>query len=100
MQRHRIRAMGANRWLYYREARNSARLRLFCFPFAGGSASAYRGWSLGVPRDVEVCPIQLPGREDRFTEPAFRRIPQLVPVLVDALMPFFDLPFVFYGHSM
>jgi len=92
--------VAVDRWLGCYEPRRVARLRLFCFPFAGGSASAYRGWSAGLPGDVEVCPIQLPGREDRFTELAFRRIRELVPVLADELCPLFDVPFAFYGHSM
>ena len=87
-------------WLSGHERRPSARLRLFCFPFAGGSASAYRGWSSGLPQEIEVCPVQLPGREARFTEPALRSIPDLVTVLADALLPMFDRPFAFYGHSL
>ncbi|QDE89547.1 hypothetical protein BHS06_11565 [Myxococcus xanthus] len=92
--------MAANPWLGAYESRSSARLRLFCFPFAGGSVSAYRGWSASLPRDVEVCPIQLPGRDERFFEPAFRTIRELVPVLADRLDGLLDLPFAFYGHSM
>jgi medium-chain acyl-[acyl-carrier-protein] hydrolase len=91
---------GAGPWLSGYEPRPFARLRLFCFPFAGGSASTYRGWSSGLPPEVEVCPIQLPGREGRFSEPAFRSIPELVPVLADVLLPMFDKPFAFYGHSL
>lgn len=89
-----------SRWLSCYEPRPSPRLRMFCFPFAGGSASAYRGWSAGLPHDVEVCPLQFPGREGRFTEPAFRRMSELVSVLGDVLAPLLDLPFAFYGHSM
>src|SRR5262245_50602132 len=92
--------MTGSRWLSSYDVRPSARLRLFCFPFAGGSASSYRGWSACLPRDVEVCPIQPPGREARFSEPAFRRIPELVRALADALSPLLDRPFVFYGHSV
>jgi medium-chain acyl-[acyl-carrier-protein] hydrolase len=95
-----MRTTDMNDWLSCRELRPQPRLRLFCFPFAGGSASAYRGWSAGLPKDVEVCPIQLPGREARFAEPAFRNIADLVPVLADVLSPLIDLPFAFYGHSM
>lgn len=92
--------MVKNPWVGVREARPDARLRLFCFPFAGGSASAYRSWSTDLPREIEVYPVQLPGREARFTEPAFRRMAELAPVVTDALAPLLDRPFAFYGHSM
>ena len=49
------------RWLAYREVNPRARMRMFCFPYAGGGASAYRGWGASLPADVEVCPVQLPG---------------------------------------
>ncbi|NHZ36780.1 thioesterase II family protein [Massilia rubra] len=87
-------------WLSAYEARAAARLRLFCFPFAGGSASAYRSWSAGLPPEIEVCAVQLPGRESRYSEPLFHRVEELVPVLADALRPMFDMPFAFYGHSL
>jgi len=76
---------------------------MFCFPYAGGGASAYRGWagSPGALPDVEVCPVQLPGREGRLREAPFERPELLVQALADALQPYFrDLPFVFFGHSM
>ncbi len=41
---------------------------LFCFPFAGGGASAYNSWAQKMKSDVTVCPIQLPGREERIME--------------------------------
>jgi surfactin synthase thioesterase subunit len=88
------------RWLAYRGVNPRARLRMFCFPYAGGGASIYRGWAASLPADLEVCPVQLPGRESRLRDEAFTRSEAMVPELADALRPYMDLPFVFFGHSM
>ena len=93
-------ASPAERWLAYREVNPRARLRLFCFPYAGGGASAYRGWASVLPADLEVCPVQLPGRESRLREPAFNRPEPLILALADALQSHLGLPFAFFGHSM
>lgn len=46
-----------------------SRLRLFCLPYAGGSAQIYTRWQHLLPAGVEVCPVELPGRGTRFDEP-------------------------------
>lgn len=89
-----------DRWLAYREPNPRARLRLFCLPYAGGGASVYRGWGQSLPADVEVCPVQLPGRESRLREAPFAHWQPLVEALAEVLPPHFDLPFAFFGHSM
>ncbi len=78
----------------------SPRLRLFCFPYAGGGASIYRTWASKLPPAVEVCPIYLPGRENRIREKLFTHISPLVQALADALQPHLDRPFAFFGHSL
>ncbi|HET9225180.1 MAG TPA: thioesterase II family protein [Thermoanaerobaculia bacterium] len=89
------------RWLAYREANPRARVRMFCFPYAGGGASAYRGWAGKLSVDVEVCPVQLPGREGRLRDAPFEHVEPLIQAIADALQPYFQgLPFVFFGHSM
>jgi medium-chain acyl-[acyl-carrier-protein] hydrolase len=60
----------------------------------------YRGWAASLPADLEVCPVQLPGRESRMREEPFRRCDEMVPAIADALLPHMDMPFVFFGHSM
>lgn len=89
-------------WFPYRSQRPDARVRLYCFPFAGGGASAYRGWAAALPEAIEVWPVQPPGREGRIQEPAFTRVEPLVAALAAALEP--DpgggRPFAFFGHSM
>lgn len=73
---------------------------MFCFPYAGGGAAVFRAWNAALPDAIEVCPVQLPGRETRAIEPAYSRIEPLLEALVAELRPFLDLPYVFFGYSM
>src|SRR5258708_25709135 len=57
-------------------------------------------WARELPGKVEVCPIQLPGREDRLTEPPFTRLIPMVQDLTKSMWSYFDKPFAFFGHSM
>jgi medium-chain acyl-[acyl-carrier-protein] hydrolase len=82
------------------EPRPPARARLFCFPYAGVGGSVYRQWPNALPRALEVCTMQLPGREQRSREAAKTSIAELVHELVPALLPHLDLPFAIFGHSM
>ena len=74
--------------------------RLFCFPYAGGGASFFRTWPERLRPAIEVCTIQLPGREERLAETPFHRLVPLIDALVDVLSPYMDLPFAFFGHSL
>lgn len=87
-------------WLPYRKERAKVRIRLLCFPFAGGGASSYIPWNSILPPEVEVCAVQLPGRERRLAEPAAQRMDALVDQLLVKLIPLFDVPFALFGHSM
>lgn len=87
-------------WIAYRKPRPQARFRLFCFSYAGGGALIYRAWADGLPADVEVCPIQLPGRGTRLMEPLFTQLSPLIQALAQALLPLLDKPFAFFGHSL
>lgn len=79
-----------------------ARLRLLCFPFAGGGASAYRSWGDALADSgIEVWPIQLPGRENRMGEPAADDLTALVTLLADEFGEQLSrFPYAFFGHSM
>jgi surfactin synthase thioesterase subunit len=81
-------------------SREPARLRLFCFPYAGAGASIFHGWAEELPAGIEVCAIQLPGRENRIAETPFSSVSALIPPLVDAVRPLLDLPVAVFGHSM
>jgi medium-chain acyl-[acyl-carrier-protein] hydrolase len=87
-------------WIIRRKPSPQARLRLFCFPYAGGGVSIFRAWSDTLPADVEVCPLQFPGRGTRLMEPPFTQLSPLVQALAEALFPLLDKPFAFFGHSL
>jgi surfactin synthase thioesterase subunit len=78
-----------------------AALRLFCLPYTGGGAAAYREWAFRLAPEIEVLAVRLPGRENRFREPAFSRLEDLVPALVRGVRPWLgDRPHAWFGHSM
>jgi medium-chain acyl-[acyl-carrier-protein] hydrolase len=89
-----------NPWFAHVALNPRAMLRLFCFPHAGGGASTFRNWSSGLPLSVEVWPIQPPGRETRMLEAPFTRLMQLAQAIEQAIRPYLDRPFAFFGHSM
>ncbi|GAU70355.1 putative type II thioesterase [Streptomyces sp. NBRC 110611] len=84
------------RWLL-REPSAEARARIFCFPYSGVGASMFNAW----PRwagGAEICPLQLPGRENRIREPHYGTYEALAEALAGGLAPWLDRPFAFFGH--
>jgi surfactin synthase thioesterase subunit len=47
---------------------------------------------------VEVCPIQLPGRENRIQEPSGETYEELGAAVAEAIAPYLDRPFGLFGH--
>jgi surfactin synthase thioesterase subunit len=74
-------------------------VRLLCFPFAGGGASAFTGWR-ALNDMVSVLPVQLPGRESRSHEHRFVDLAHLVGELDAELAAMLDEPHILFGHSM
>ncbi|MHC5767581.1 MAG: SDR family NAD(P)-dependent oxidoreductase [Nostoc sp.] len=87
-------------WLVFAKPNLDARLRLFCFPYLGGSSSEFLPWSDCLPSSVEVCAVKLPGGKDFLGEQSFDELTSIVKTLVQVLLPYLDKPFAFYGHSL
>lgn len=92
--------MNAESTLYIPHEKPNARLRLICFPYAGGSSLTYRPWIKNLHPDVELVLIQLPGRGARFSEAPFKSMDVMVKAIGVALNLLDKKPFIFFGHSM
>ena len=88
-----------NPWLLGHDPSDRVRVRLLCFPYSGGGASLFQGWSAGLPPEVDVCAVQLPGRQNRLSEAPFVELEPLVAAIDVALRPLADLPWALFGHS-
>lgn len=81
------------------------RITLYCFPFAGGSASAYNKWRQYADRHIELKAVELAGRGRRIYEPVYNHMKDAVDDVFNMISP--DLAvdishggYAFYGHSM
>jgi medium-chain acyl-[acyl-carrier-protein] hydrolase len=85
----------------FRKPLAQPRLRLVCLPYAGGAASLYRPWPTRLAPEIEVFPVELPGRGVRLAEPPALDMATLCDGLIPAIEPLLDgTPLALFGHSM
>jgi medium-chain acyl-[acyl-carrier-protein] hydrolase len=80
--------------------KSEAAIRLFCFPYAGGGAWIYKRWQEGLPRNIEVNAIELPGRGARRNEPPSTAMPALIESVLPLIRRQLDRPYALFGHSL
>ena len=78
----------------------AARVRLFCLPHAGAGTAGYHSWKRLLPGEIEVCPVQIPGRESRLAEPPYIDSGSLIEEIALAMAVHVDKPYAIFGHSM
>lgn len=94
--------MGAavNPWVLRKPAARPDALRLLCLPHAGSGAAWYGTWSSRLGADVDVVPVQPPGRENRLAEAPHVDMRSLVDAMGPALSPWCTGRYALFGHSM
>ncbi|MEV7025833.1 alpha/beta fold hydrolase [Kitasatospora sp. NPDC093558] len=92
----------AGLWFRSHRPTPDARLRLVCFPHAGGAPTAYWSWSRAVPADFEVLAACYPGRQDRIGDPFAPSLHAMADDLAAALAELSadGVPLALFGHSM
>lgn len=76
------------------------KIKLFCFPYAGGSATVYHRWRMFAGSAVELVPVELAGRGRRIREPFYQNLSEAVEDVHSRIASQTDEPYAFYGHSM
>ncbi|MER7766858.1 alpha/beta fold hydrolase [Kitasatospora sp. NPDC096140] len=95
-----IAAKRAHGWIVGARRPAAPSVRLLCLPHAGGGSSAYASWAAALDDTIEVCPVELPGRQSRWRDQAFTESEPLVDALATAIEDELDTPYALFGHSM
>ncbi|WP_229853088.1 thioesterase II family protein [Streptomyces albospinus] len=89
------------RWIEPFAVPASPRLRVLCFPCAGGSADHYRSWAALAPAGVQVTVIRRPVGDSHVDEAPPRSAQEVAQGVGPALARCRDeVPWVFFGHSL
>jgi surfactin synthase thioesterase subunit len=98
--------MEGNKWIsrpkFGLPAPTADAVRLFCFTPAGAGPTTYtqNGWS-NLPASVELAPVILPGRGQRFCEPVLKSVAEMAAAVFEGLRPILaGRPYALYGHSL
>ena len=83
-----------------RDLERDGAVRLFCLPHAGSGAAAFYRWRRMIDPAIAICPVLLPGREARISEPCLRSTAAAVGALMEASADLTDRPYAIFGHSM
>ena len=78
-----------------------SKIKLFCFPYAGGSAVIFNKWKEFIDSEIELVPIELAGRGKRINEPLYQNASALIDDIYEIVSNMIDdSPFALFGHSM
>lgn len=78
-----------------------SKIKLFCFPYAGGSAVIYLKWRQYLNKGIELIPIELAGRGKRIHEPLYTDVEAMINDVYEIVYPQIDeCQFALFGHSM
>ncbi|HEU4962714.1 MAG TPA: alpha/beta fold hydrolase, partial [Bacilli bacterium] len=75
--------------------------KVFCLPYAGGSASVYMKWKTSIHPKIEWVPVELAGRGARYFQPPYETFDDCLQDVRDQIVrQGDDTPYALFGHSM
>ncbi|KAB1158712.1 thioesterase [Tenacibaculum aiptasiae] len=83
------------------ENNSKKKIKLFCLPYAGGGANIYEKWQIKLSEKIELCPINLAGRGNRFNDDLYRTLEEAVDDIYDMIKnDISEGEYAIFGHSM
>lgn len=76
------------------------KLNLYFLPFAGGSKYSYHNFVKNAPAEINIIPVEIPGRGSRFREQLLTNIHEIADDVFSQICDGLDVPYGIYGHSM
>ena len=77
------------------------KVRLYCLPHAGGSASTYLNWGKFLGQDIELVSIELAGRGKRNNIPLYQDMEHAIDDIFSLIATnLSEIPYAILGHSM
>ncbi len=87
-------------WVVIPRPNPDARVRLVCFPFAGGGAATFRPWADSLHPSIELVGIEPPGRATRIREPPVQSMSDFLAGVMPELLARRDKPLALFGHCL
>ncbi|NJD03457.1 MAG: thioesterase [Ruminiclostridium sp.] len=76
-------------------------MKLFCFPYAGGSSISYKKWKKYLHLSIDLCPVELAGRGNRTKEPCYNNLDETLDDVFNLVkMQIRNSRYALFGHSM
>jgi surfactin synthase thioesterase subunit len=76
------------------------KINVFCLPFAGGSKYSFWSYQRNARANLNLIPLELPGRGSRMEEPLMSDIHKIVEDIFEQIKGLLHQPYAIYGHSM
>lgn len=76
-------------------------IKLFCFPYAGGSSIVFNQWAQYLDKNIELIPIELAGRGSRINEALYKDVSELIDDVYNLVCKEINgSAYALFGHSM
>ncbi|GAA4115440.1 thioesterase domain-containing protein [Aquimarina addita] len=77
------------------------KIKLFCIPYAGGSANMYNSWQSELAENIELYPIELAGRGTRISESHYENLEEAVNDIFYQIADDITISdYAIFGHSL